>query len=156
MDFRAVLRLVVERFDKENVRYGLIGGFALGALGVPRATIDLDFLINRDDLPKVDTIMTDLGYRCVYKSEDVSQYVSGLNIFGEVDFIHAFRSISSKMLERAEEKEVFSGSLKVKTLRPEDIIGLKLQALVNDSTRAVKEYFDIESLMAYYKTGINW
>ena len=57
MDFKAVLSLIIKRFSKEQVRYALMGGFALGALGVPRATIDLDFLVYRDDLPKIDSIM---------------------------------------------------------------------------------------------------
>jgi hypothetical protein len=38
MDFKAVLSLIIKRFSKEQVRYALMGGFALGALGVPRAT----------------------------------------------------------------------------------------------------------------------
>ena len=57
MDFKAVLSLIIKRFSKEQVRYALMGGFALGALGVPRATIDLDFLVYRGDLPKIDSIM---------------------------------------------------------------------------------------------------
>jgi hypothetical protein len=41
-------------------------------------------------------------------------------------------------------------------LRPEDIIGLKLQAGVNDPQRALAEYSDIESLMSYHKKNLNW
>ena len=32
LDFKTVLGLILEGFHKENIRYGLIGGFALGAL----------------------------------------------------------------------------------------------------------------------------
>ena len=154
MDFRAVLRLIGEDFHKEGVRYALIGGFALGALGVPRATIELDFIINSDDCIKVDGIMQAQDYRCVYKSDEVAQYVSKSRLFGEVDFILARRNISRKMLERAEEKKIFS--MKVRVLLPEDIIGLKIQALANDKTRAAKEYLDIESLLGFHKNKLDW
>lgn len=81
MDFKTVLRLILTGFHKENVRYGLIGGFALGALGISRATVDLDFLVHHDDLSKVDKIMKDNGYECVFKTENVSQYISNKAIF---------------------------------------------------------------------------
>ncbi|MDO8748145.1 MAG: nucleotidyl transferase AbiEii/AbiGii toxin family protein [Candidatus Omnitrophota bacterium] len=154
MDFRAVLRLIEEDFSRENIRWALIGGFALGALGVHRATIDLDFIIHRGDLEKVDKIMRIHGYQCVYKSDEVAQYVCQAKIFGEIDFILAHRNISYKMLERAQDKEIFSRTVKV--LRPEDVIGLKIQALANDETRTSQEYFDIESLLGLYKKNLDW
>lgn len=156
MDFKTVLDLIIKGFNKEQVRYALIGGFALGALGLPRSTVDLDFLVHRDDLPKIDRIMKGNGYECVYKSENVSQYISPLKIFGEVDFLHAFRDISTGMLKRAIEKDIFEGKFKIRILQPEDIIGLKLQAIANDKTRAMREYIDIETLMEYYRTKLDW
>ncbi len=156
MDFKAVTRILLDDFEKENVRYALIGGFALGALGVPRSTVDIDFLIHRDDLSRVDKIMKKNNYECVFKSENVSQYISHIKIFGEVDFLHAFRKISVGMLERAIEKDIFGGELKIKILRPEDIIGLKVQAIINNADRATREYADIESLLGYYRNNLDW
>ena len=154
MDFRAVLQIITQEFPQSGIRYALIGGFALGAVGVPRANIDLDFIILRDDWKKVDAMMKVNGYKCVYKSGEVAQYISKDKLFGEVDFILAHRNISCKMLKRAQEKEMFS--LKVRVLRPEDIIGLKIQALTNDKTRADKEYLDIESMLNYCKKKLDW
>ena len=39
---------------------------------------------------------------------------------------------------------------------PEDIIGLKLQALINDESRETKEYSDIESLMSLFGSDLDW
>jgi predicted nucleotidyltransferase len=100
--------------------------------------------------------MQELGYECKFSSENVSQYVSSLKVFGEVDFLHAFREVSLEMLGRAEEKEVFGGSLKVKVLRPEDIIGLKLQAIKNNPAREHNDLADIESLISANKTNLDW
>ena len=100
--------------------------------------------------------MEGLGYKSAYKSEDVSQYASAVKIFGEVDFLHAFRSASIDMLARAVEKKVFNGEVKIKVLKPEDIIGLKLQAAENDKSRSAKEFADIEALMVYHKGKLDW
>ena len=53
--------LLVE-FRNHKIRYAAIGGFALGVLGYSRATMDLDFLVHRDDLEKLHERLTALGY----------------------------------------------------------------------------------------------
>ncbi len=156
MDIKNVTLKIIKAFQETDVRYALIGGYALGLWGVGRATVDIDFLINRDDLDNVDVIMQELGYECKYRSENVSQYLSSLKVFGEVDFIHAFRKHSIKMIDKAVEKEVFGGSIKIKVLIPEDLIGLKLQAIKNDPKRKEIDMADIESLIAYHGKHLDW
>lgn len=156
MDFKTVIKLLLENFQKENVRYAVIGGFALGCLGISRSTVDLDFLVHKDDLPKIDKIMKENGYECKYKTENVSQYISPLKIFGEVDFLHAFREISLKMLSEAIEMPVFNGKFKIKVLKPEHLIGLKIQAMINDKERANRELVDIEEIMRHYRGKLDW
>lgn len=154
MDFRAVLELITEEFSKQGIRYAVIGGFALGAWGVARTTIDLDFLLHRDDWEKVDVLLKSKGYECVHKSAEVAQYVSRKHTLGEIDFLLAHRDISRKMLVRAKEKRIFSHIVKV--ANPEDVIGLKIQALFNDASRTQKEYMDIESMLGLYGKDLDW
>jgi hypothetical protein len=156
MDFEKVLKFIINEFKKQGVDYALIGGFAMGALGVMRATMDLDFLLNRKDISQIEKIMEKYNYKCVFKTENVSQYVSEIKHFGEIDFIHAFRKISISMLKRAREIAILGGKYKAKVLNPEDIIGLKLQASVNDESRKMREYTDIEAIMDYYKEKLDW
>jgi len=156
MDFEKVLEILIDEFEREKIRYALIGGFAMGALGILRATMDLDFLVDSRDLLKIERIMKRYDYNCVFKTENVSQYVSDLNIFGEVDFLHAFRKISLSMIKRSKEVPIFEGKFKIRVLNPEDIIGLKVQALVNDKLRETREYADIEEIMDYFKEKLNW
>jgi len=152
MDFRTVLENLLKRFEKSKVRYALLGGFAMGIWGVPRATVDLDFLVHRDDLDKVHRIMTALGYELDHHTENVSQYASPLKIFGGIDFIHAFRDASLEMLQRAVIKDIYNGAMKVNTLIPEDIIGFKLQAVYNNPSREKIDTADIETMIAlHYK-----
>jgi hypothetical protein len=156
MNFKLVLEKLLTVFDREGVRYALMGGFALGLWGVGRSTVDLDMLIERKDIEKVNSIMLDLGYVCRHRSENVSQYVSALNIFGEVDFLHAFREASLDMLARAEVKGIFGNELSVRVLRPEDIVALKLQAIKNNPAREQSDTADIESLLSLHKEGLDW
>ena len=156
MDFERVLRGLVSEFSAHEVPYALTGGFALGALGVPRATMDIDFLVARDALPQVDEIMQRRGYRLAFRSENVSHFVSDSAGTGQVDYLHAFREISTGMLKRASELPAFAGSLRIRTLQPEDIIGLKVQALTNDPRRQHQDLADIETLAERYSGDIDW
>lgn len=156
MNFKLVLEKLLTTFQEHNVRYALIGGFALGVWGVPRATVDIDFLVDNWDMEKVDVIMRALGYECRYRTENVSQYTSALKIFGEVDFLHAFRAPSMEMLQRAEDKGMFNGTLPVKVLKVEDLIGLKVQAIANDESRKGLDMSDIESLIAFNVADVDW
>ena len=156
MDFERVLRDLTSDFNEDSVSYAMIGGFALGVLGIQRATMDLDFLVARDALPQIDEIMQRRGYRLRYRSENVSQFVSDAAPLGQVDFLHAFREISTGMLSRASDIPAFASSLRVRTLRPEDIIGLKVQALSNDPERERWDLADIELLTERYSREIDW
>ena len=156
MDFKLVFERLLTFFHENNVRYALIGGFALGLYGVSRSTVDIDFLVHRNDLLKINIIMKELGYDCAYSSENVSQFISPLKVFGEVDYIHAFREISVKMLQNAEEKKVFNETITIKVLKVEDIIGFKVQAIANNPSRKALDLSDIDSLMELHGSSLDW
>jgi hypothetical protein len=156
MNFRSILSVLIEKFKENEIRYALMGGLALGLWGVGRSTVDIDFLVDRDDLEKIDRVMQELGYECKFKSENVSQYVSPLKIYGEVDFLHAFREASLEMLVKAVEKDIFEGSLKLKVLIPEDLIGLKFQAIKNNPSREQEDLEDIKTLISLHGRNLNW
>ena len=76
MDFQLVFGKVISSFEKEHLQYGLIGGFAMGVMGILRSTMDIDILLLVDDLETADRILTDCMYSCVHRSANVSQYTS--------------------------------------------------------------------------------
>ena len=156
MDFELVLERLITEFSRLQIRYAVIGGFALGVLGTPRQTMDLDFLVHRDDLAKLDGALTNLGYVRVYGSDNVSQYRHSEAKWGSLDFIHAFRNVSLAILERAKDYPALGGKQKLKTAQPEDVIGLKVQAMFNDPERRAQEQRDIETLMARYRSQLDW
>lgn len=156
MDFELVLVRLIAEFSRLKIRHAAIGGFALGALGTPRQTMDLDFLVCRDDLEKLDDVLIPLGYTLVFRSENVSQYSHSEPAWGGLDFIHAFRKISLGMLDRAKDLPVLGGKHSLKTAQPEDVIGLKVQAMSNDPERWAQDQRDIEGLMDRYGSQLDW
>lgn len=156
MDFATVLDSLLARFQEERIRYAAIGGIALGALGVPRATMDLDFLVHREDIDRLHSIMGSLGYQRIMHSENVSQYRHGDRAWGGIDFLHAFRKISVDMLSRASSSASREAAGSLRVLQPEDVIGLKVQAMANDPDRREKEMVDIKTLMGRYRQRLDW
>jgi hypothetical protein len=61
---------------------------------------------------------------------------------GQVDYLFARRKYTKAMMRRAKKRPIFDGEFDVKTLLPEDLIGLKIQAISNDP----KNRFAIDSL----------
>lgn len=156
VNFERVLEALLAEFDRRRIRYAAIGGFALGVLGYPRTTIDLDFLVHNDDLSQVHDLLTNLGYQRVVHTENVSQYRHHDEVWGSVDFIHAFRKTSLAILARAKSYPVFGAKQTVRAADPEDVIGLKVQAMVNDPDRKPQEFADIERLMDLYGSKLDW
>jgi hypothetical protein len=156
MVFKAVLAKLINAFKKNKVDYGLIGGFALGVYGVVRATNDLDFLVDKKHEDFLKKIMKQNMYDVVYESKDVIQFEHPTGIFGSIDFIYAFRKPSLEMLKRAVKKELFEETISIKVLLPEDIIGLKVQAFVNQPDRKALELEDIKNLIAANLIDLDW
>ncbi|MDD5629301.1 MAG: nucleotidyl transferase AbiEii/AbiGii toxin family protein [Elusimicrobia bacterium] len=157
MDFERVLKTLLEEFEQKRVRCALMGGVALGVWGAPRATLDIDFLVHHDDLCVLHEAMHALGYDRVVFTENISQYRHEAPGLGFVDFVHAFRRISLEMLGRAVERPVFGGTRQVRVLLPEDVIGLKVQAMVNDpENRKAQDSADIEALMEARGAALDW
>jgi hypothetical protein len=156
VDFERVLDTLLAAFDHHRIRYAAIGGFAMGVLGAVRATMDLDFLVDREDLTKLHDLLTALGYQRVAHTENVSQYRHHDAAWGSVDFVLAFRRASLSMLSRAKSYPVFDGRRSVWAANPEDVIGLKVQAMANDPDRRSQEVADIERLAALYGANLDW
>lgn len=147
MDFAVVFKFLVETLRREKIDFALIGGFALQAEGVTRTTRDIDLLILSEYSEKIKSIMLKQGYDLIHESEDVLNFIGKKTELGRVDFLLAHRKYTLSMLKRAEAKEVFGGKFKIKVLRPEDLIGLKVQASSNDPQRMTQDMADIEMLM---------
>ena len=107
-------------------------------------THDLDFMVRLTDADKIHSIMESLGYKALHKTENVANY-SGISELGQVDFLYAHRRYGLRMLEHAVRESLYG--LPIKVVRPEDLIGLKIQSASNDANRTEQDMMDIKALL---------
>jgi len=62
MDILEELKKLVERLDKERIQYALCGGLAMAIYALPRATLDIDIMIESDSLEKISRAIDVLGF----------------------------------------------------------------------------------------------
>ncbi|OHE22939.1 MAG: hypothetical protein A2Z43_06155 [Syntrophobacterales bacterium RBG_19FT_COMBO_59_10] len=62
MDILEELKRLVERLDEEKIQYALCGGLAMAIYALPRATLDIDIMIESDSLEKTLRAIDVLGF----------------------------------------------------------------------------------------------
>ena len=133
MNLKEVIKILISRFQKKNIDFVLTGGLALSTMGIFRFTKDIDFLVYEESKEIIHDIMTDLGYqKQEFSTEEIFSYWSPIKALGQVDYLFARRKYTKAMMRRARKSPVFDGRYNLKTILPEDLIGLKVQAISND------------------------
>lgn len=127
-----------------RVPFALIGGLALAAHKVVRATSDIDLLAPAGNAGEIDSIAAKLGYHCLHRSADVANYLRGDE---RLDLLFASRPMAVRLLGDARERATTFGVLRV--VSAEGLIGFKLQALANDPRRTQ----DLEDIRALLRAG---
>lgn len=157
MNLKEVLQTLVARLNERGVEFALSGGLALSSMGIFRFTNDLDFLLEANHKDLTDQVMRDLGYEMQdFSTEEIVSYLSPLRVFGQVDFLLARRKYTRAMLARARKVAVFGGEFEVKTILPEDLIGLKVQAIHNDPVNRLHiDSADIRQILARHKDSLD-
>lgn len=153
MNLKEVLKTLIHRFQKQGIDFALSGGLALSTMGVFRFTKDIDFLVHEASKAGVHGVMTELGYeKQEFSTDEIISYVSPLKVFGQVDFLLARRKYTQAMMTRSKKTPIFDGEFEVKTILPEDLIGLKIQVISNDpQNRYLVDTPDIQRLLAMYQ-----
>jgi hypothetical protein len=153
MNLKVVLKTLIARFQQKGIDFALSGGLALSTMGIFRFTKDIDFLVYEESKEPVHEVMTELGYeKQAFSTDEIVAYLSPLKVFGQVDFLLARRKYTRAMMQRSCKTPIFGGEFEVKTLIPEDLIGLKVQALANDpKNRSLVDAPDIQNLLAKHR-----
>lgn len=144
--FSKQIEEVVATLNGAGVKFALIGGLALAAHKVVRATRDIDLLVDADDADSVDGLLANLGYRRVHRSADAGNHLRGDE---RVDLLYASRHIARRLLHEAAERKTSFGVFRV--VSTEGLIGFKLQALVNDPRRTQ----DLEDIRALLRANLD-
>ena len=135
------IKQAVQVFAELQTPPALIGGLALAAHNVVRATRDVDFLADSADSDRLQELLLGLGYRCVHRSEDAANYLRGDE---GLDLLYAHRPEARRLLVAAEDRDTGMGRLRV--VGVEGLVGFKLQGYVNDARR-LRDLDDIRALL---------
>lgn len=143
------IREALHAFASCGTPPALIGGLALAAHRVVRATQDVDFLADSADADHLHGLLLDLGYRCIHRSEDAANYLRGDE---GLDLLYAHRPVARRLLAEAEARDTAMGRLHV--ISTEGLIAFKLQGYINDPTRA-RDLDDIRALLRANRTALS-
>lgn len=88
---------------KANIGFALIGGFALAAHGIVRATQDIDLLVDGDKREAAKTVLEEAGFKVSYESAEVL-HMSG---YGQLDLLFANRQPTKDMIKKAKKIKGF-------------------------------------------------
>lgn len=139
MEIQDTLTAAADALVESNISFALIGGFALAAHGVVRATQDIDLLVDGKKKEQAKATLLKKGFSVQFENDEV-MHLTGL---GQLDCLFANRPMTQAMLARAVKINEFP----VPVVLAEDIIGLKIQAYSNDSMREFQDKADIQALM---------
>ncbi|NTV28576.1 MAG: nucleotidyl transferase AbiEii/AbiGii toxin family protein [Candidatus Omnitrophica bacterium] len=142
--------MLSDKFNAAGIRYALIGGFALHAAGYVRATNDIDLLLNAEDTAAAKELLAASGYRLIHEDTNVLHFEAPPQLFGGLDIVLAQRKYTLNMLARAS-----AGPHGIPAVRPEDIIGLKVQAIANAPSRRSRDLADIEWLIVTHRASLD-
>ena len=143
------IREALAMFERNNTEPALIGGLAVVAHQVIRATKDVDFLLEAEAADRVHDALLDLGYQRLYRSEDAANYVRAAE---GLDLLYAHRSLARRLLAQAPARETPMGRMRIISI--EGLIGFKLQGFVNDATRT-RDLDDIRALFKIHRASLD-
>jgi hypothetical protein len=132
-----------------DVPFVLGGGVAIWARGGPETEHDLDFFLKRDDAERALQVLDEAGFRPEKPPEGWLYKAWDDGVLVDLIFDPTGVRIDDEFLERAAETEVHA--VRMRVLRPEDVLVTKLLALKEHSldyeslletARAVREQID--------------
>lgn len=146
MDFARVLDELAGFFTDHEFRWAVIGGVAMAAYGLPRTTLDLDFVAERSAQDAIVGHLEAQGYRTLYRSEGYSNHRHDDAELGRVDFAYVSGETAKRLFAQARQVPGPGGSM-IRVPNPEHVAAMKVHAMASDSTRKARELADLRFLL---------
>lgn len=146
MQFDVVLRTFGEFFERERIRYAVIGGLAIYAWGRLRPTKDADFAVDSSNQKRVVGFVESLGYETLQATAAFSNHAHADQAFGRVDFMYLDPMTADKVFGAATGRVILEG-VESKVASPEHLAMMKALAMKNFPHRALFEGEDVRTLL---------
>jgi hypothetical protein len=146
VDFRRVLETLMAFFERERIRFAVVGAFGLAAYGRARATADLDVATERQVQARLVAFLESLGYETLHVSEGYSNHLHRDPVLGRVDMIYVGGDTGRQLFDGCRAL-LHLGDRAVPVPRAEHLAAMKVHAMKNDPSRTLQELADIRFLL---------
>ncbi len=146
MNFGSVLTTITQWLAERGHRSAVIGGVALVSYGLPRTTLDLDFVVEAAAQEALIQFLEGLGYRTLHRSSGYSNHEHPDSSWGSVDILYVRGETSEKIFADTR-SQVGPQGLEISVPKPEHLAALKVQAIKNDPARTYQDLADIRFLL---------
>lgn len=144
MQFDVVLRTFTAFFEREGIRYALVGGLAIHAWGsLSRTTRDADLAIDAAARERAIAFAESIGFETLYASSGYSNHVEGED---RVDLMYLYGTTADEVFSRADRRPVI-GDLVLPVARPEHLAAMKAAAMKNFPHRVLVDSPDVAFLL---------
>jgi hypothetical protein len=146
VDFERVLRTLAKFFNENSAQWGVIGGLAMAAHGVPRTTLDVDIVVDGDTQDSLVEFLQSLGFTTLHRSTGYSNHLHEDPDLGRVDVVYVRSETSREIFDNI---EVYQGpgGMEIPVPRPEHLAAMKAYSIKNDPKRTLRELADIHVLL---------
>jgi len=145
MDYAKAFHLVAKASKESAVPCVLIGGFAINFYKVTRDTLDIDFLITKEDFIKIKDALLAAGYAEDFATDVMVRFSNKADAL-DVDFMIVDKMTREEIVKDGKEIEVVGEKLIIPSI--EHLIALKLHAIKhNQKNRIWKDLPDVIRLV---------
>lgn len=142
MDFGTMLPLLVEAFQREGIRFVVIGGLAVAAYGHDRTTLDADFLVDLASQDRAVALLERLGYETLHRSTAFSNHLHADLMKGRVDLMYAREETAAEIFANCQTRPL-PRNLEAPIASPEHLAAMKAFALATNPGR----FRDLEDVL---------
>lgn len=146
------VNIIHAKAEQLGLKYLVIGGHAVNSYGEPRNTVDVDFLVCKDDRHTWTSLLEKEGFKLAHDGGNFIQFSPPYGTEWNLDVMLVNRETFSKL--HAEGRQVVMLGVTTLVPSPLHLISLKLHALKYGSDRRhSKDLMDVLTLIR--NTGIN-
>lgn len=141
-----LFHFLAAEFEKAEIPFLLVGGFAVNYYQATRFTADVDLLTMDENFERASRILGKEGYQCIAKNNLFARFESSDPNAMDLDIMFVDKKTMSGILKEAKEAEIRGDKFRVPSLN--HLIALKLHSIkYNPENREYRDLWDIVELI---------
>ncbi len=153
MKYPTIFHLISTEFEKADIPYVLIGGFAVNYYGVTRQTADVDLLITKENVAKALELLKRAGYKQGLAQEVFARLENNKTYLMDIDLMFVDKETLTQIIKNGKKIKIAGKRFVVPSLN--HLVALKLHSIkFNPKIREFKDLPDIINLIRINKVNV--